>query len=117
MLRAATILAVIAAPSVATAEPRWTQADTALEVAVLATLGADLLQTSEIVNGNRHLESNPIIRAGAPPALYFGAIAAAHVLATRAIPQPYRAILQVATIAVEGRCIGINWSAGYELHF
>lgn len=119
-----TLLVVISMPRVGHSDA-WTPTDTAAQAAVLLTLGADYLQTREIVACGRdpacgQRESNPIMGHGGervPPAVYFATIAVAHTAAARVLPQPWRRLSQIALVAVQAYVVHHNWEAGYAVSF
>jgi hypothetical protein len=101
---------------------RWTASDSASQAVVLAALGADYMQTRQIVaNAQRnggHLESNPVMGERGervPVPVYFAGVAVASTAVARALPQPWRRISQVALLAVQVKAVAHNMSYGYTI--
>ncbi len=96
----------------------WTRTDTAVEVAVIALLTVDYVQTLAITRDGR--ESNMLIGASGErvhPTVYFPMVAAIHLAASRLLPQPWRRVAQGAVIAVQTSAVVTNWRAGYSWEF
>lgn len=124
-MRAALAIATTFAAATAHADA-WSKADTVLEVVALTTLGADYLQTRQIVRDG--IETNPIIgRCGgavhpddcgrASPELYFLSVAAAHIVVMRLLPRTWRNACQGITIGFELLSVQKNLAWGYEITF
>lgn len=126
-MRLVAVVAVVAALSSPVAADEWTRRDTALELAVVATLAADYLQTRQVVADG--MESNPVIGdcrgeigagvhcGGMSPALYFAGVALLHAGAMRLLPTGWRNAAQGLTIGFQLRTIEKNWAAGYAVRF
>ncbi len=114
----------------------WTGADTALEASFAALMLADWAQTRQIARnpgaGVRYVpgvgwrdypgvhEINPIL--GREPSAtavnaYFAGLTAAHAVAARWIPRPWRTAWQVVPMAIEAGVVGHNLGAGFAFRF
>lgn len=97
----------------------WTKTDTALQVAVTASLVADYSQTRAALDSDG-VEENPIMgRSGdrMAPEVYFPVAGVALAGAAVALPRPWRNLLQGTTLMVQAHTIAGNWRAGYTIQF
>ncbi len=96
----------------------WSRTDTVLEATFGATLAADYLQTRQVTADGK--EGNPVMGHRGermPPAVYFPAVAVAHVAAARCMPRPWRTIFQAFTVGWQVDAIHTNWDAGYAVEW
>lgn len=127
-MRALIVLAILLTPSIGYTDT-WTSTDSAVQAAVMLSLGLDYLQTRQIIScartGERcarpgDQESNPVMgeRGDRVPAeVYFLTCAALHTGVAYNLPQPYRRLSQVAVVALQTWVIEGNLSAGYGFEF
>lgn len=126
MLKMLLVLAAIALPGLARADP-WTAGDTVAEVGAEAMLAADWLQTRQICAnmradpGDWREETNPVLgshcqRVSADA--YFALVGAGHLLVARLLPWTWaRRVWQGATVAVEVDAVKTNIDAGFSVRW
>jgi hypothetical protein len=113
-LLASVVLAAVAGCTPAT----WSRTDTAIEASLGAALGADYLQSRQIVRDGK--EDNPIMGErgqNLAPEIYFPTAFVAHLAVARCLPRPWREVWQGGAIGWQVDVIHTNWQAGYAVTF
>lgn len=112
------------APSSAHGAERWTERDTAVEVAFVAIVAIDYSQTRWTLNQPTGEEYNPLL--GKHPSqgrLIAGCLASVglHAAITHVLPREWRTVWQTISIAVEVANVGMNMDRQYRtwggIHF
>lgn len=98
----------------------WSEGDKWRQGAYSLLHITDWHQTHEISDGERHIETNPIM--GRKPTdgqidRYFASTLIIHYVIAHNLPSDWRKRFQYVTIGVEAGAVAHNWSIGYTIEF